>query len=337
MTSGTRANPQACNPAPAAASDLDDEPAYRFAFIASTGHSGSTLLELLLGAQPNVLDVGEIHQLPIHLRRPDKVCGCGQPYRECPFWGALVEQYGGDLLAPDSSVRTFLRDDGLSSFLQYPALRDLLFGRIPRSGLERYCSENRRLLEATAARAADLRGRRPDVVLDSSKLFYRLWRLGHCHDLRPWTIHLVRDPRGFVASMIRRTAGPARKRIKAVRMSVRYVLENLLIEHILRQWPEGMALRLRYEDLVQDPPGTVQRLTQWLGLPFSAEAVERFREFTQHAVSGNEMRFRSDTIRLDTRWKQELPPWLQRLVLILTRPAARRYGYGPSHAPDPSA
>jgi hypothetical protein len=68
-------------------------------FIISAGHSGSTLLDLLIGTLPNVLSTGELIWLPWQTWRDGKICDatpkqdlctCLKTFRECPVWGRVL-------------------------------------------------------------------------------------------------------------------------------------------------------------------------------------------------------------------------------------------------------
>ncbi len=68
-------------------------------FILSQGHSGSTLLDILLGSLPGVLSCGELTYLPqqIHwnnIRKPtlkmEEVCTCLNSFKACAFWGQVI-------------------------------------------------------------------------------------------------------------------------------------------------------------------------------------------------------------------------------------------------------
>jgi hypothetical protein len=52
--------------------------------IASAGHSGSTLLDLLLGNHSQVCSAGEMNRLTLHAA--DRVCACGATVTACAFW-----------------------------------------------------------------------------------------------------------------------------------------------------------------------------------------------------------------------------------------------------------
>ena len=55
--------------------------------IASAGHSGSTLLDLLLGNQPTVSGAGEMNRLTLYA--PDRVCACGATVTNCSYWNQV--------------------------------------------------------------------------------------------------------------------------------------------------------------------------------------------------------------------------------------------------------
>src|SRR5262245_66570946 len=60
-------------------------------YIASNGRSGSTLLEMLLGAHDHLWTTGELYVLPYEVRSPTKPCGCGAFVTSCPFWRPIVD------------------------------------------------------------------------------------------------------------------------------------------------------------------------------------------------------------------------------------------------------
>ena len=65
-------------------------------YICSAGHSGSTLLNLLLGGHPRAFAVGEITQLPKNIAL-DSVCSCQAHLSACPFWAPALDAYGREL------------------------------------------------------------------------------------------------------------------------------------------------------------------------------------------------------------------------------------------------
>jgi len=52
-------------------------------FIASLGHSGSTLLDLMLGSHPRLVSLGEVHATIARAGEPQNPCTCGKPAEGC--------------------------------------------------------------------------------------------------------------------------------------------------------------------------------------------------------------------------------------------------------------
>jgi hypothetical protein len=59
----------------------------KLVYIGGYGHSGSTLLEYLLTASPDVIACGEVASV-VREGLKKKKCTCGRPAKECPVWGA---------------------------------------------------------------------------------------------------------------------------------------------------------------------------------------------------------------------------------------------------------
>src|SRR5215218_1700745 len=63
-----------------------------YLYVMGRGHSGSTILDILLGGGAAVESVGE---LVSGLRRYDgkERCACGRPMRGCPFWAEVRRRF----------------------------------------------------------------------------------------------------------------------------------------------------------------------------------------------------------------------------------------------------
>jgi hypothetical protein len=58
--------------------------------IGSSGHSGSTLLDLMLGNHSQVSSAGEMNRLSLFA--DDRVCACGSTVSECEYWDRVLRQ-----------------------------------------------------------------------------------------------------------------------------------------------------------------------------------------------------------------------------------------------------
>ena len=86
--------------------------------VASAGHSGSTLLDVLLGNHPQVCSAGEMNRLTLHA--PDRVCACGATVTACDYWNRVR-----DIIARERNASSLMRWDECHTDLppQQPLLR----------------------------------------------------------------------------------------------------------------------------------------------------------------------------------------------------------------------
>src|SRR5258708_35064018 len=77
----------------------------KLVYVGSSGRSGSTVLEMMLGAHAAFWTLGEFHVLPWELRTNTKPCGCGSPMEQCSFWGPITQECKAELL--DGSIDRF--------------------------------------------------------------------------------------------------------------------------------------------------------------------------------------------------------------------------------------
>lgn len=295
-------------------------------YILSNGRSGSTLLDLLLGTHPNTWTLGEAQNLPWELGTPGALCGCGASLRECDFWAPLLSPIPLDASPP---IEFFRESKGGGKVLRWRLLPGLWRGTVSSRQIQQQIKEYGKVNAeyfSIVREAAEERGYRIKWLVDASKDVYRLYFLqkSGLFDIR--VIHLTKDPRAFVYSMIKRWL-PGGKR-KALRMTGRWIVENAIGLRLLSTaFEEGQSRLLHYEDLASRPQETISVLGNWLGLEASGFATSDFRDIENHAVSGNKMRWEDTEIRLDDRWKQLLPKTYAQIVYGLTWPVRKQLGY----------
>lgn len=118
-------------------------------------------------------------------------------------------------------------------------------------------------------------------------------------------IHLVRDPRGVAASLLRLDWGPDTA-AEAALFWAQKLSYGLAVENA---FPEA-CLRVRYEDVLRSSEETVQSVCEFCGLRFEAKMLSGnscdLPGYTrkQHALVGSEL----DPSRVDS-WKNALDVW----------------------------
>lgn len=298
----------------------------RVLYVAGSGRSGSTMLELLLDGVAGVVGLGQISTLWSKILPDDDPCGCGARFSRCPFWSAVGESaFGGwselDAARLRRAQHRFARHRNLPPNLP-AALR-----RSARGDLLALREATGRLYPALAAVSGGA------LLVDSSKTPAHAALLRTLPELDLRAVHLIRDPRGVAYSRSRRAAtpsssspppAPARSALAA---GLRWVTVNLSCEAVLAGLPRRT---LRYEQLVREPAATLRELAAFAGLdPKAVGTGERFalRPERGHGIGGNSLRLRPgpQPLRLDERWSEPTFATQARLVGAIAGPLDRRY------------
>jgi hypothetical protein len=292
-------------------------------YVGGTGRSGSTLLARLLTGVPSVVAVGELRYVLERGFVQDHLCGCGRPFRSCPFWEKVFAKAvpGGD----DDSVQELLSLSRGVDRLRYiprhlwPRLRSRKF----QERLDAYGSYLTRLYMAIA----EVSG--ASVILDSSKDPSYAFVLYSTPAVELSIVHLVRDSRAVAHSWTRKKRRPEvhshvahMATRSAVRSSILWCTYHAMFEFLSRR--VGRVRRVRYEDFVAEPEGSLASLAEWVGAPSDGEVAA-----VVHDISGNPLRFSSDplVVNADEEWRGAMPARSFAIVTALTAPLLLRYGY----------
>lgn len=300
----------------------------KLVFIGGHGRSGSTLLDLILGQIEGVCSLGEVRHLWQEGLSEDRLCGCGERFRQCPFWTKVGGSAFGGFDSVDAADVLALKAE-VDRWTRVPSLALARVSGRPSESVRRYAELLRRLYMAVAEVSGC------DVLVDSTKDVSHGWvlrTLGDALDL--YVLHLVRDSRAVAYSWARRAKhNPGSGQAMEVHSTLRTAAEWPVINSLTAaQRHFGRYHRLRYEDLATDPVSALSDVLSFLGLegrelPVRDGAV--FSRRVNHTVAGNPVRFERESrpIVVDERWREGISPRDRALVTALTGPWLRRYGY----------
>ncbi|GGK08889.1 sulfotransferase family protein [Pilimelia anulata] len=305
----------------------------RVLFIGGLGRSGSTLIERLLAARPDVCAVGETVHLWERGLGANERCGCGTPFRDCAFWAAVGERaYGGwDRLDPAAVLALKARVDRTRHL-------PWLARRTPPAARRGAVADYTDLYGRLHAAAAGVSG--AALVVDSSKhasLAFAL-RFAQGVDLR--VLHLVRDAPAVAHSWAKRVRRPeVADRVEYMpvlspgRASGRWLAQNAAFDALARRAP---VHRLRYEDFTADPAGALAEVHRFAGLPGPAPAGAAPPAGPVHSIAGNPLRFAAGpvTVRRDDAWRAGHTGRRRWIVAGTTWPLRLRYGYPVRPTPE---
>jgi hypothetical protein len=284
--------------------------------IVGDSRSGSTVFQGLVELHRDATAVGELRRLEKFIAE-GLLCSCGQPVTECAHWRGIMQRAN---LAP-AKIRTqppaqkILRRLEEAAGFAGVALKATPLTRplLPRG--VKVADHAARLLMA----AADLAQAR--VVVDNSKDPGHAVYLLHQRVIPAHIVFIVRDGRATVWSKMRRTGISIHTAARHWARTTRAMLA------MYRMLGSERSTWIRYEDLCADPRWTMDDFAERLGLDpggFLPAPVH-----PQHHIGGTPgfSGITFDAIRLDTRWRDEMPAAAVTQFESIAGDLNRRLGY----------
>lgn len=274
-------------------------------YIVGWGHSGSTLLDMIIGTSDKVTSVGELVYFNAYYdeKEPEKaptgfICTCQARFRECSFWSQVLGLLDGRAPKVVQDRSHTERLGWLWRYVKYIASG----GRVRPS--QEKLGDDEALLLAVKEKASP----RVEYICDSSKDFSRLVRLLMMPGVEVYPIYLVRDGRAVAYHYTKKERtnwGLPRKGYYS--SLVLWVGVNVISSLIL--WCSSRPfIRVDYSRFCRDLKAEITRLNECLGLDIRREGLlKKLNETEYHNVGGNYMRFnRITAIREDTKWREKV-------------------------------
>ncbi|MEM9941936.1 MAG: sulfotransferase [Planctomycetota bacterium] len=274
----------------------------KIVYIAGYGRSGSTVLDMTLGQQPNALGLSEITHV-FHYWLDNKACSCGQAIRECEFWRPIFDQLG-------------FHDDFVSKAAKATALiesRPLWWSRLFHAKHRRvYRDAWQPLIKLVASTTGS------KMLIDSSKTTrratFRAAALSRICDQPVYVVHLVRNPDAVAWSFLRGDNTKLEdgvvkvKRGGKLRVAITWMLANLWV-HLLYASRNNYQL-VKYETFASEPETTARNISNQIVVPevpgdCEESPIPPLAWNHDHGIAGNRARrSASKKIVVDKEWKQ---------------------------------
>lgn len=258
--------------------------------LLASPYSGSTILSMALGSHPDVAAFGDTYFSPAH---PAHRCSCGAPFKECPlrqrlnrrmadygfpsYWDTAQPLPGGGpwLERPYLYLKRRLGPHAPS--LRH-ALDVVLAGPAYRA---RFVREQHAFLAALEAETGAVH------YFDGCKSPARAALM---LDAFPDTkiLHLIRDPRGYLASFAKHFEQRSSRPPSADEVETAFRWwrrDNALAAAYERELPPDRYLRVQYAELISDPEATLRRIGRFIGIDGTRDPCSLDR--SRLHVSGN--------------------------------------------------
>lgn len=282
-------------------------------YVLSNGRSGSTLVEMLLGADHKCFTLGEAHDLYWNLELGN-TSGNGDLLSECPFWGNVISKIS--CKGTTKLISLFREGYGRGKVLRWKYLGWLFFEGCSNKHIDRlqpYIDVNELYFQLCIESTLHVQENVPTWLIDASKDPYRLMALSKSPSLNIKVVHIIKRPEAFVYSM---TKSLERGHfLHSVRMAFRWCIENFIMFRVRKRfYPNNSSVTLSYEALATNPEYELKRLSNKLSLGLNVSEMMCFRDKRNFAISGNKMRGDGRPISLDERWRKELNPVLRIII-----------------------
>ena len=247
------------------------------------------------------------------------LCGCGEQFRECQFWSRVMTRWREGKSASELELSRRLMLDEMTSVRAAAAVC---------RGRPEYLREVRELIERL------FEASNAQVVIDSSKSFRQACILLATETVEMYVVHLVRDPRAVVHSLMHRP----KKRLDAPEGSAMLSLDpqssvGLWIQsnrqaEQLGRLPRCRYLFVRYEEFVNSPSATLSQIGHFV-CQGGTEAVDvNSAEIPlSHTISGNPDRLRKGAHIRRPDGLDGIDPSLISMVEEQTAGMLQEYGY----------
>jgi hypothetical protein len=269
-------------------------------YIAGGGHSGSTILSIVLGISKHIFTAGEVKFYGEHTNDEleiwkyiENICMCGRKSKECPYWTVVEARAGRDL--------------EIFHYMTFPqkiaALLDILLPFRPTKKTHA-ADDDQKLFEVMLDVA---RKDKPEVkyILDASKSVARLMHLRSHPGLDVKVIFLVRDGRAYTHSYAKAYGKGF------FRWMLQWVVNNILTLRYLKKEKIDFYY-LDYATLCAQPEIELQAVAHKFGFDFPDNYIERVAENEFHIRAGNPVRSRQSDFKglvLEEKWRHEMPAW----------------------------
>ena len=309
-------------------------------YIVGRGHSGSTMLELLLNRSSNIAAMGEIDMLGLQIYRDQQTrwvgnCSCGSRPQACEYWGRIIgcvhQEFGVNMTTNPFGWR--ISDVGVEeeyglrapfawSWYKFHRLVRTIayrgngqsagpFTRIYRSWIE-----NRDYVASKYASFRDV-----SAVVDSSKDPLQMRDIVAHSRLRVKVLFLTRDVRALAWSAVRKGRSSAKSEAAS------WAKLNNDILRFLRGIDTDLWMQVSYEQLCSDTEKYLDKIHRFIDLPRIALSHEEELD-RRHTIAGNRTRLRAlTTISEDQGWIDNLSAEQIDVIRSEAGSAARQFGY----------
>jgi|UPI000367ECC4 hypothetical protein len=260
-------------------------------YIMGTGRSATTIQEILLANNPDVVGIGEFTHF-FHdglIQHVD--CACGEDVDHCSFWSTIMEQ------AQWQEQQASRLDKLFSSIASHKKFLFHYLQGVHSDIMKEYGEQNRRLFGAVATTS------NAHYIVDSSKYAGRALALARLFPASVSIICMTRSPEGLLTAFRKTPQSIARneQKPKSPIATMLYYMYVLLCFRLTLHRACVPSVHIAYEDVRSNPQAVLLAIERALQLPCITQAVRQDIEQQKqldvgHIVTGNRLRKKGSVV-----------------------------------------
>ncbi len=246
-------------------------------YIAGNGHSGSTLLDIIIGSSPDIFSSGELTFITRDtiLR---EYCSCGDKISNCEVWSEIMKRWlAKSSISLDQYKKLRLKFERSKTTLS--ALKNSIS---PSNQFLEYCDSTRILFEAIS----DVTGKK--VIVDSSKSPQRIPVLKRVANLN--VLHICRNVKGVLNSAkktLKKNIEAGIEADVAPRRTWKTFTEWVFVNFVTELFCIGVkSKKVFYEKYINDP-SSLEALDENIKIDSNLFS-------TDHMIAGNSLRLKKN-------------------------------------------
>lgn len=276
-------------------------------YIIGTGHSGSTLLDLILGKHSQIFGAGELCSFSSKKGKiKSMICSCHKKVYDCFFWKKASKDLKG--------INTLNLKRNIFNFL-FNRKRYFLRNNNKKVNLKEYLDINNKLFK----NISKISGKK--IIIDSSKQIDRAEALSQSDEIEIIFIHLIRNGKGIIWSY--------KKKNKNLFFSIfLWIITNIKAEILKRRNKDIKSILIRYEDFAREPQKELKKILEMKNLNWESNILNFSQKQVNHQIAGNRLRLKEIIdIREDLNWKKNLNFFDKLIFFLFGKLVNKFYGY----------
>lgn len=282
--------------------------------VSGLGHSGSTLLNLILGTDKNSFSVSELKNLDHSFKKNNIYCDCGKTTLKCPVWKYVINNVEEKNLLDNRDTMIFQ----IKTFFKLLFGRNYHFSKFDDKTQYKYILEKARINKSTKV----------NCIVDSSKNLKRLMYLSSLKNLDLKVIFLTRDGRAVHNSWEKLFSLNPNK--IWFRKLFHWMFKTYLINKFVNKNISNKNLiKLSYDNFAKNPDKYIQKINSKFNLSIDYNKLNKnINSQIYHNLGGNNMRKNKfKGIKYDQNWKKRMPKWKQWVLTVFCYIPNKKFVY----------